>query len=183
MNQVAQNAQAVARTHKGVNAIPDAVWAPLSGGILTLIPGLLGLATGNVWLFPSLGPTAFLQAATPQHESARPYNVLVGHVTGAVAAIVAVLLLHAGAEPTVFSEHKLFLGRVLASALAVALTLLLHVLLRANHPPAAATTLLIALGGFKITAKDMTALLIGILIITLAGELMRRARLAQPGQK
>jgi CBS-domain-containing membrane protein len=183
MSEVGQNAQAVASFNKGVNAIPDAVWAPLAGGVLTLLPGLLGLVTGNVWLFPSLGPTAFLQTANPQHESARPYNTVVGHLAGIVSAVVAVLLFRAGAEPPVFVTHHLFIGQVLASALAVALTLLLHVLLRAEHPPAAATTLLITLGGFKTTPKDLMTIAVGVLLIAVFGELMRRVRLAQPGQK
>lgn len=183
MAEIAGNAQEVTRQSQGVKAIPEVVWVPLSGGLLTLIPGLLGLATGNVWLFPSLGPTAFLQAATPQHKTARPYNTVMGHLAGVVAAVAALLLFHAGAEPTVFSEHKLFLGRVLASALAVALTLLLHTLLKAHHPPAAATTLLITLGGFKVTAKDLTTIMVAVAIIAVAGEVLRRLRLAQPGQK
>ena len=73
MNEIAENAQSVASAHRGPKAVPDLLWEPLSGGLLVLVPGLLGLLTGNVWLFPSLGPTAYLQAANPQHESARPY--------------------------------------------------------------------------------------------------------------
>jgi CBS-domain-containing membrane protein len=183
MNQVAQNTQSVATTHSGANAVPEAAWSPLAGGLLVLVPGLLGLATGNVWLFPSLGPTAYLQAATPQHGSARPYNVVGGHALGAIAAIIAVLLLGANHEPSVFEAHHLFLMRVLASALAIALLLLAETLTKITHPPAAATTLLITLGGFKPTLHDMASLATGVLIIAILGELMRRARLAQPGQK
>lgn len=183
MNEVAQNVQSVARTHRGTNAVPDALWVPLSGGLLTLVPGLLGLLVGNVWLFPSLGPTAYLQAANPQHESARPYNVVLGHAIGAVAAVIAVLLLGASAEPSVFEAHRLFLMRVLASALATTLALVAQTLLKIAHPPAAATILLITLGGFKPTTHDMLALAIGVCIVAVSGELMRRARLAQPGQK
>jgi CBS-domain-containing membrane protein len=183
MNPVAENAQTVTQAHHGADAIPDAIWAPISGGILTLIPGLLGFATGNLWLFPSLGPSAYLQAATPQNEAARPYNTFVGHICGIAAALLAVFLCGANGAPSVFEVHHLILSRLIASAVAVALTLLLGVLLKAQHPPAAATTLLITLGGFKPNFNDMSALVTGIVIITVAGELMRRARLVQPGQK
>src|SRR4051812_23075465 len=74
--------QAIAGKRRGIGTIPEVVWAPLAGTILVLIPGLLGLATGNVWLVPSVGPTVFLQATLPQLPTARIYNVLAGHFIG-----------------------------------------------------------------------------------------------------
>src|SRR3954466_14390358 len=71
MSKKAREIQPVTRRKKGADAIPELIWAPLVGGLLTLIPGLIGLAAGNPWLFPSLGPTAFLQAANPQQPSSR----------------------------------------------------------------------------------------------------------------
>lgn len=183
MSEVAQNTQTVASEHRGRKAVPEALWAPVSGALLTLIPGLLGLATGNVWLFPSLRPTAYLQAANPQDETARPLNVVPGHALGAIAAVAAVFLLGANSEPSVFEAHRLFLGRVLALALAIGLLLLARTLLKIEHPPAAATTLLITLGGLKPTMHDMVTLAGGVLIVAALGELLRRARLTQPGQK
>ena len=160
---------------KSLHAIPDLLWAPLAGGLLMPPPGLLGLAAGNLWLFPSLGPTAFLQVTAPLQANARFYNTLVGHLIGVAAAVGAVLLLGADGEPSVFVQKELFPLRVWASALAVALTLLFQLLLRAEHPPAAATTLLISLGGFG-PGKDLAFLLVGVLIIAFTGELLRRAR-------
>jgi CBS-domain-containing membrane protein len=183
MSKVAETTQAIAGEKRGLPAIPDLVWAPLVGGILTLIPGLIGLAAGSVWLFPSLGPTAFLQAASPQHPSSRFYNTLVGHLVGITAGVIAVVVVGASLEPSVLASHQLFPRRVWASALAIALTLLLQLLLRANHPPAAATTLLMTLGGFSPTWKDILTIIIGVAIVAFTGELLRRLRLAQPGQK
>ena len=148
-----------------------------------MIPGLLGLWTGNVWLFPSLGPTAFLQAVNPQDEASRPHSVIVGHAVGMAVAFACVLLLGAASEPAVFVSHHLFLGRVLASALGVALTILVQKWLKAPHPPAAATTLLITLGGFKPNLHDALALGSGIALVAFAGEVLRRVRLSQSGQK
>jgi len=62
--------------------VPDIIWAPLATGAIVLIPGVVGLAAGRPWLFPSLGPTAYLQATQPQHPTSRFYNVLVGHLIG-----------------------------------------------------------------------------------------------------
>ncbi|PYS45548.1 MAG: HPP family protein [Acidobacteria bacterium] len=183
MSQEASEIQPVTKRKKGTDAIPELIWVPLVGGILTLIPGLIGLVMGNAWLFPSLGPTAFLQAASPQHPSSRFYNTLVGHLSGIAAGVSAVLVLAASNEPSVLATHQLYPHRVWASGLAIALTLLFQLLLRANHPPAAATTLLITLGGFNPNWKDVSTIIIGGAIIAGAGEIMRRLRLAQPGQK
>src|SRR5436305_1970501 len=117
MGEIAETSQTVAGAKRGRSAVPDMVWAPLVGAVLTLIPGLVGLAAGSVWLFPSLGPTAFLQAASPQHPSSRFYNTVAGHAVGIAVGVLAVLALGANAEPSVLASHQLFPLRVWASAL------------------------------------------------------------------
>src|SRR3569623_152936 len=121
-----------------------------AGGVLVLIVGMLGLWAHQPWLFPSLGPTIFLQVLEPQQPSSRPYHIVVGHAIGIGAAVLAVLLCAAESTPPVFIAHLLSGERVSASALAVSLMLLGQVLLKAAHPPAAATVLLITLGAFKM---------------------------------
>jgi hypothetical protein len=37
-----------------IGRIPDAIWGSVVAGILILIVGLIGLAFGQPWLFPSL---------------------------------------------------------------------------------------------------------------------------------
>jgi CBS-domain-containing membrane protein len=66
-----------------------------------------------------------------------------------------------------------------AAVLAVALNMLGGLLLRASHPPAAATTLLVALGGFKTTVHDAVTVIVGVLIVAIVGEVLRRIRLGQ----
>jgi CBS-domain-containing membrane protein len=56
----------------------------------------------------------------------------------------------------------------------VALMILLQMSLKARHPPGAATALLITLGGFEATWHDAIAILVGITIVTITGELARR---------
>lgn len=175
----------VARPRAGLPAVPEVAWAPLAGGLLTLVPGLLGLAVGQPWLFPSLGPTAYLQALQPQQPASRFPNVVLGHLVGFAAGAAAVLVLGAAGEPSLFEAKRLAPPRVWASALAVALAVLVTVPLKAValHPPAAATTLLVALGGFRPTWADAGTVALGVLVVAVAGELVRRLRLAQPGQK
>jgi hypothetical protein len=86
MSQTVPTPQDVARRSRGPQAAPEQVWAPLTAGVLTFIPGLLGLLAGQPWLFPSLAPTAYLQAARPQEPAARFYNTVVGHLVGLAAA-------------------------------------------------------------------------------------------------
>ena len=43
----------------------DQAWGVLMAGGLMLLAGAVGVLAGQPWLFPSLGPTAFLQAETP----------------------------------------------------------------------------------------------------------------------
>ena len=153
-----------------------AAWGFLAtGGLMTLV-GVLGLVTGQPLLFPSLGPTAFLQAESPPLRTARPYNVLVGHAVGIVAGYVAVLATGAVDTPAVFAAHALSPERVVAGALAIAATFFGTIVLHAQHPPAAATTLLIALGGFRAELGDALAIVTGVLIIAVAGEVVRRFR-------
>lgn len=66
-------------------------------------------------------------------------------------------------------------GRLGAAVVAIALTLLLSLLFKAQHPPAGATTLLSALGSIQ-TMPDSLNLMIGVLTVAFAGELIRRTR-------
>ena len=61
------------------------------------------------------------------------------------------------------------------------LTLFLITVMRATHAPAAATTLLIALGAFALTAKDASSLIIGVLLVAGIGWCFRVLRL-RPGE-
>jgi hypothetical protein len=156
-------------------AIPDQVWAPLMGGILTLIVGLLSLLAGMVWLFPSLGPTIYLQTQKPAEPASRFLNVVLGHFLGLAAGFAGIFLFNAFNDPVTLQAKELTSGRLGAAVVALALTLLLTLLLKAHHPPAGATTLLTALGSIQ-TGQDALNLMIGVLIVAIAGELVRKTR-------
>lgn len=129
-----------------LSKLPARVWTPIAASFLILVVGLVGLAARQPWLFPSLGSTAFLLVENPQLPSARFYNLIVGHLVGLGAGFLAVTLLGAGDAPAVLSTNELTPIRVWASVLAVVLNMLGVLLLKASHPPSAATTLLVALG-------------------------------------
>lgn len=163
-----------------IASIPEWIWAPLSARVLSAIIGATGIWVGLPWLFPSLGPTIFLQAHKPGQPSAGAFNVIVGHASGIAAATSAVLAVQAGTEPSVLSSGILTWPRMWASVIALALTLLVQIPLRASHPPAAATAMLIALGGFSLNGRDMLILAAGILLTAALGEGVRRLRETGP---
>ncbi|MBA2555762.1 MAG: HPP family protein [Chloroflexi bacterium] len=154
----------------------QALSGAITTGSLMLLAGALGVGLGQPLLFPSLGPTAFLLAENPPPPSARPYNVLAGHGVGIIAGFAGVLATGAGNAPALFAAHLLTPERVLAGALAITLTYLGTTVLRAQHPPAAATTLLIALGGFRPDLSHAATIMTGVVVVTVVGEGLRRAR-------
>lgn len=153
-----------------------ALWGALATGGILLVVGLLGLVADQPWLFPSLGPTAFLQVQTPYRPASSFYNTVVGHSVGLAAGFFAVLVLGAGDASSVMATHHLTAVRMWAAVLAMTLTMLVSLLLKAPHPPAAATTLLVALGGFAPTVNAALTVEAGVLIVAVIGEGLRRVR-------
>jgi hypothetical protein len=159
-------------------AAADAVWVPLVSAVLIVAVGAMSLATGRPWLFAGLGPTAVMIAASPGHPTTRFHSIVLSHAAAFVCAWLAVLLLGAGGEPTLLGK-AIPVVRVWASALAVGVTALVMPSLRAYHPPAAATALLVTLGAYRVTWKNSFSLLAGVLVVALLGEWFQRVRLAE----
>ena len=157
--------------------IPDSVFAPVASASAILVAGLLGLAFHRPWLFASLGPSAFQLAEYPEQKSARAYNTIVGHLSGLAMGFAAVAVLGAWDAPKVLSTHHLTAIRVWASVIAIALTSAMILALRASHPPAGSTTLLVSLGSFS-TWADVRVVVIGVAIIAAVGEIFRFVRLS-----
>jgi hypothetical protein len=160
-------------------AAADAVWVPLVSGVLLLAAGALSLATGKPLLFAGLGPTALMVASSPGHPTTRFHSVVVGHATAVACAWLAILLLGADSPKVTLGAQAIPVARVWASAVAVAVTALVQPSLRAYHPPAAATALLIALGAYHPTWRNSLSLIIGVLVVALLGEWLQRIRLKE----
>lgn len=122
-----------------------AAFSFINGCLSIAIMSLAALITSQPFVFPSLGPTAFLFFFTPTAPSASPRNTIYGHAIGAAAGWASLWIFglqHAGPALAVGVTWP----RVLAAALSLGLTSGLMVLARAPHPPAGATTLIISLG-------------------------------------
>src|SRR6478735_7856715 len=85
---------------------------------VTAVPGIVGLLTGQLLLFPSLGPTAVMLSYEPEHRSARIYNVIVSHIGGLLSGFAAVLLFGLARTPSIFHARVLSVPRVAAAVLA-----------------------------------------------------------------
>jgi CBS-domain-containing membrane protein len=122
-----------------------ALFSFVNGCLSIAVMSIAALVTGAPFIFPSLGPTAFLFFYTPTAPAASPRNTLLGHAIGAAAGWFSLQLFgleNAGPAIAVGMDWQ----RVLAAALSLGLTSGLMVLLRAPHPPAGATTLIVSLG-------------------------------------
>lgn len=152
-------------------------WSPIFATGVLLVPAVLGLISGQLLLFPSLGPIVVMQAHLPRHRSSRFYNIVVSHLVGLAAADLFVILLGLAETPSVFSVGHLSGARVAATLLALLVGTSAELVLHASHPPAAATTLLAALGSFRPTAHDTAWVVSGVVIVAFVGEVGRRFRM------
>lgn len=156
--------------------VPEIIWGPLVAAALVALAGVTGFLAGMPWLFPSLGPTAYLQASAPNGRESRLYNAVAGHYVSAAAALFAVWITGAYSEPPM--DIKVTGARIAAAVIGIALGVFFDYLIRAQHAPAAATNLLVTLGLFR-SAKDFLVFAAGVFIVSLAGEALRRCRLKQ----
>jgi CBS-domain-containing membrane protein len=122
-------------------------------GLFAFVNGLLSIAimagvavvTGAPFIFPSLGPTAFLLFYGSTTPAASPRNTLGGHLIGCLAGYLALVvfgLTHSGPALAVGVTWN----TAGAAALSLALTSGAMVWCRVPHPPAGATTLIVSLG-------------------------------------
>jgi CBS-domain-containing membrane protein len=122
-----------------------ALFSFINGCISIGLMSALAVFTGSPFIFPSLGPTAFLFFYTPTAPAASPRNTIIGHAVGAIAGYLSLMITGLTAVGPAFSVGVTW-PRVIAAALSLGLTAGVMVLLKAPHPPAGATTLIISLG-------------------------------------
>ncbi len=127
--------------------------------------GGMAWASGQPFLFPSLGPSAYLLATGEQPRAEGAYHVIGGHAVAAICGLIAYLLLADGLVVVdAFEQGEPFsseVGRLaLSGTIAMVLTTIGMLWTDTNHPAACATTLIVALG--------LMATLIEVVVIVLA---------------
>jgi CBS domain-containing membrane protein len=156
-------------------------WGNNGNAVYTFIGSLLAIGLSGTWaylvkqplVFPSLGATAFLIFETPMAEVGSPRNTIIGHTVGVAAGAASLAIFGLLNAPSLYVAG-ITIDRVFAIALAVALTGGILRVLRAAHPPAGATTIIVA-SGLLAKPHQMLDVLIGVLLLTIAGWLLNRA--------
>lgn len=144
-------------------------------GLFAFVNGVLSIAvmsgaavlTGEPFIFPSLGPTAFLLFYTPMLPAACPRNAICGHAIGAGAGFVSLVIFGLTEAAPALSTGVTW-PRVGAAALSLGLTSGLMVWCRVPHPPAGATTLIVSLGILD-TPKHIAVLMVAVVLLVLQG--------------
>lgn len=111
---------------------------------ITILAGLAMIVRAP-FVFPSLGPTAFLFFFVPRSPAATPRHAIYGHAIGLLCGYGSLCVMGIQHEPSAMVS-TVDLPRVLAAALSLGLTGVLMIAFKAVHPPAGATTLIVSLG-------------------------------------
>jgi CBS domain-containing membrane protein len=142
-----------------------ALFSFVNGCISIALMSVLAVITHSPFIFPSLGPTAFLFFYTPMAPAASPRNTIIGHAIGAAAGYLSLVLTGlttAGPALTVGVTWP----RAIAAGLSLGLTAGLMVLLKSPHPPAGATTLIVSLGILR-QPWQLVLLMVAVILLTL----------------
>jgi len=125
-------------------------------------------------LFPPLGPSAFILFRTPMSRPASPRSVLLAHI---MALLIGLLILHMFSllfpDAGLHSGSELSWPRILVLSLAMGLTSLGMIQFNCAHPPAAATTIIAAMGIFDSWVQ-IAALPVAVILLLLQAQLFNR---------
>ncbi|QLG26822.1 HPP family protein [Halorarum halophilum] len=135
-------------------------------GFLFLVLGLIAWVSGQPFIFPSLGPSAFILAFERRGERTRVYRIVGSHVIGGIAGLLAYYLIASGvsltATPAGFSPGGL---RLAASGfISIVLTSWGMIATDTNHAPACATTLIVSLGLLS-TPRQVAIIVVSVVIL------------------
>lgn len=142
-------------------------------GLVLLVPALAAWIFGRTFIFPSLGPSAYYLVLTRQRGH-RMRHVIGGHLIGLASGLAVYwLLVRHGAlkaidqSPLSIEGLRLITGGVLA----VVITTVVMRWLRAEHPPACSTALIVALGLLS-TPHDALFIMIAVVVMALGYRLL-----------
>ena len=77
----------------------QSVYVFVNGFITIGVLALLALVSRNPFVFPSLGPTAYLLFFSPLAKTSSPRNTIFGHAIGLICGYAAFVVTGAGALP------------------------------------------------------------------------------------
>ena len=112
------------------------------------------LSLQNAVIIASLGASTFIVFAMPDSITAKPRNVIGGHLVGLFWGFVFSLIPHAA-----------MIGCLVCYSLAVGLSIFTMVVTDTEHPPAAGTALGVAITG--MSPHVLIAVVLGIVLLSL----------------
>jgi hypothetical protein len=120
----------------------------LYAGLLFTVLGIIAWGTGQPFVFPSLGPTAFVLAFDRRGERTAGYRIVGSHLIGGVAGLLAWSTLAADVSLIGTSPSFSMAGIHLAASATASIVLTSWTMIATDsiHPPACATTLIVSLG-------------------------------------
>jgi CBS-domain-containing membrane protein len=151
------------------------IWAAFTfiNSFLTIaILAALAMVLRAPFVFPSLGPTAFLFFFVPRSPAATPRHAVYGHAIGLLCGYGSLWLFGLQHEPSAMIG-TVDLARVFAAALSLALTGVFMIACKAVHPPAGATTLIVSLG-IVTTPWHLVTIECAVVLLTLQAILINR---------
>lgn len=123
------------------------IYIALRSGLFLAVPAIIAWLVGEPFIFPSLGPTAYVLAFRSESKYTAK-TVIGGHVCGVAGGLLSYHLMVAPNSLNmmggVMQESGFLLGA--GAVLALVITVLLMLIFEASHPPACATTLIVSLG-------------------------------------
>lgn len=150
----------------------QSAFALINGCISIAILAGAAMVSDAPFVFPSLGPTAFLFFYTPTAPAASPRNTIIGHLIGAAmgfGCLLAFGLQDDGPATAVGVTWQ----RAAAAALSLGLTSGLMIAFDSAHPPAGATTLIISLGVLR-EFDQVVVLMVAVFLLTVQGFAINR---------
>jgi CBS-domain-containing membrane protein len=134
--------------------------------------GACAIWLGEPLVIPAVGASAYLVFSAPRHEVAAPRNVILGHTLGATIGWVMLWVFRL--QDTHGGQIALLtVPRVAAVACALGLTIGVLRTLKASHPPAGATTMIVAIGALP-QARHIPDFVVSALIVVVYAALALR---------
>lgn len=150
----------------------------VNSAITIAILSVIALVTDLPFVFPSLGPTAFILFFSSMSAAACPRNVISGHLIGVLVGFGALAVFGLlSVDPDLDDTSWQRLGAV---ALCLSVTLAVMVLFNVPHAPAGATTLIVGLGLMRTPGQLTILMLAVVLMVVQAMVINRLAGLAYP---
>lgn len=123
-------------------------------GMVGLCVVMLVLSIQHIVVVASIGSTIFIVFALPTSVTAKPRNVIGGHIIGFISGALCHLI-----------PHQLPAILILVYCLAVGISMFIMTITDMEHPPASSTALGVAMTGFSLNVG--IALLISTIILSI----------------